>query len=719
MRNKFRILIILVLISSSLFALGVSGIITDEEGSSIQNVLVSTENAVVFSDETGFFLVEKESGKILFHKIGFEDKIYTDNEQIPEVIILKISPVEIEGIITTKELYDTTSVRASETEILYPDFEKINSIEDLVSFSNSANSKGINLPGENSIVSILGNLPKHTLIMLDGIPLNADGQEFDISSIPVEIVGKIEVVKSSQGLNAGSGNIGGVINIVTGITYTIDSVPNYNEELREYAVSQVSGSFGLSKTSFTASYKNQLNKFFASISNLHAANDFEYKYYLTNEPETKKRENNVKSILDFNLSGQNNYQGGTGKIDVIYRNFHKGLPGPINELSKNNRAFIKGSNGKIIISYSKKSDNFLLKTNIYQFADKSVYDNTESSTAPAAFKDETKYFKTGFILKTEKDFIDFIKAGFGSEFNKQHYENKYNEDVIIADTNNYAFHTDVSLKGAEFPFTLLHNIGARLDINDSDIRTKNYQSGFLNASIEYESDVTIKTGGGVSAAYSLPSFYDLYWKGDSQAVGNPNLEAETATNKNLFLNLQYDIIEFKTSYNMQSVENLIYWYRSASFWTAGNIADAEINNFEMSLKLKPSEFITADISYLKTNATDKTKLETGEPANTYGRALTYVPEHKLRVYITAEFGKLQTSATYTNSGKQHTNRFNDNTMVDEYGLVDAYFSYLYENKVVNINFFVKLNNIFDEEYEEYLLVPRPGFNWQAGFKVNL
>ena len=704
----------LILCYSSLLGFFISGRVINEKEEPLSNVLITSDTKTVFSDEKGNFQTEQETGEIKFHKMGFEDVVYKFNSEIPKLIVMSVFPIKIEGTKTTGEKVEPASLAVSEKDVIVFEQNDFSEVKQLLDKTAAVHIKGNVLPGENSSISILGNLSKHTLIMLDGIPLNADGREFDITSIPSEIVSKIEIVKSASGVNAGSGNIGGVINIVT------HAESWKKNKSQEFSISQTSGSFGLNSTTFTGSFTKPYNNLSASLSYLHAKNNFEYKYNLTNAPEIRKRENNTKSFMNFNLSGNNVFEHGTGKMDIIYRNFHKGLPGPINELSKNDAAFIKGSNGKIIVSFNRKTDDYSIKNKIYQFADKSVYDNTGSSTAPAEFKDETKYFKTGFMIDVDREFNDFIEAGLGSEFTRQHYENRYNESVILADTNNYAFFTDVNLTGVEFPFTMQQNIGARLDVRDSDEETSAYRSGFVNASMEYENAITTKFGGGVSSAFSLPSFYDLFWKGDSQAVGNPDLEAETAINKNMFLKIHNEFAELKTSYNMQSINNLIYWYKSASYWTAGNIADAEINNFEMNFKIKPNGFwLSGEASYLITDATDKTKLDSGEPTNTYNRPLTYVPNHKISIVETIEFLNTKVSVSYIITGKQYTSRFNDNMIIDEYGLVNADVSYLYKYKKVSINFYANFNNIFDEEYEQYLLVPRPGFNWQAGFKVNL
>ena len=51
--------------------------------------------------------------------------------------------------------------------------------------------------------------------MLDGIALNNNGEDFDLASIPVELVDEVEIYKNNVSSLSGGGGIAGVINIKT------------------------------------------------------------------------------------------------------------------------------------------------------------------------------------------------------------------------------------------------------------------------------------------------------------------------------------------------------------------------------------------------------------------------------------------------------------------------------------------------------------------------
>ncbi|MBP1709195.1 MAG: TonB-dependent receptor, partial [Deltaproteobacteria bacterium] len=65
-------------------------------------------------------------------------------------------------------------------------------------------------------VDYRGFKPRHTLILLDGIPLNStDDGQYDPTLIPVENIAKIKLMGGNSSLLYGEGDLGGVINIVT------------------------------------------------------------------------------------------------------------------------------------------------------------------------------------------------------------------------------------------------------------------------------------------------------------------------------------------------------------------------------------------------------------------------------------------------------------------------------------------------------------------------
>ncbi|MDR7483369.1 MAG: TonB-dependent receptor [Armatimonadota bacterium] len=71
-------------------------------------------------------------------------------------------------------------------------------------------------PGALQEISIRGTSSAHTLVLLDGVPLNSPAQGLaQLNTIPVDIVERIEVLRGPFSAIYGSGALGGVVRIVT------------------------------------------------------------------------------------------------------------------------------------------------------------------------------------------------------------------------------------------------------------------------------------------------------------------------------------------------------------------------------------------------------------------------------------------------------------------------------------------------------------------------
>jgi len=143
--------------------------------------------------------------------------------------------------------------------------------------TGSANAGGF---GENQSVSIRGTDPTLNLTLLDGhsvatgdwfvLDQTSGGRSFDFSLLPSEVVGQLEVFKSSEA-DLVEGGIGGTINLhsrrpldLKANTFSLTAQANYNDLAGKWNP-QVSGLY---------SWKNQDNSFGILVAGFYQKRDF-------------------------------------------------------------------------------------------------------------------------------------------------------------------------------------------------------------------------------------------------------------------------------------------------------------------------------------------------------------------------------------------------------------------------------------------------------------
>ncbi|MBS0479832.1 MAG: TonB-dependent receptor [Proteobacteria bacterium] len=187
----------------------------------------------------------------------------------------------IAASLTTKRNNDIISEVVTAQDIgKFPDKNVADSLGRLTGVNvvtGSANAGGF---GENQSVSIRGTDPTLNLTLLDGhsvatgdwfvLDQTSGGRSFDFSLLPSEIVGKLEVFKSSQA-DLPEGGIGGTINLssrkpldLPANSFSLTAQANYND-LSDKVRPQVSGLY---------SWKNQAGTFGILLAGFYQEREF-------------------------------------------------------------------------------------------------------------------------------------------------------------------------------------------------------------------------------------------------------------------------------------------------------------------------------------------------------------------------------------------------------------------------------------------------------------
>lgn len=705
---RIKIIVTLLIISMRLIGLNITGRIVNVDGNPIENVIITVNNRAVISRENGYFKIMNISAEdeIIFHKISYKDKNIFAGD-VTKTIVLKKEIITIQGL-RIIEQRKRELVGSSEI-IIIKSKHNTGSAADILRENTDLQISGTPLTGEEQKVIFPGYKARHTLIMLDGIPLNKSGTAFDISTIPAEIIESIEIVKGSSSSIGGSGSMGGIININT-------KRANNNCKIN---ASHSFGSFGLDKHSLTLSTANSIFQFYAFVRKSFARNDFEY-IPAADLDTLRTRDYNDKSIYDANISLS--YSGSIGMISYkfLFQDFFKKLPGNTESLEWFKDSRLTGQSQKHIINYSRKLEDYRIKADLFYSLDKSLYDNTRLDSLLLnniylAILARNRQQSRGIKLHSEY-MSDVFYVDWGGDYRYEDFKytdlNYPAQSIEKVFRNNYAVFGKTKLKQKHFPYTTSLTGSVRWD---NTTGFDDHTSWKIEPGFSYENYFKIFLGGNVANGYTLPSYYSLFWKGDTQVSGNPDLKPESSLSWQIFSKLELLDNSFKVTYRHDDINDMIIWDRDFwGKWKPRNLSSAEVENWNFELNLKPYKSLEFRTVYSKSLAINRSKNDPN-----YGSKIIYVPDYSLDINARLRSGKFIGNISYKLTGEQWSNSCQAaiEHQLPAYGLVDADVGYSLNWKEFEFIPAVKVNNILNKLYEIYDHIPQPGINWEVNLGI--
>lgn len=701
---KKIITILFIFYLNILFADIYFGKVVGRNNQPLKDVIIYHKNNVTISNKKGRFILKNiiKSDTLFFHKIGYKDKIVLaktlDSQKKIKMLLQPFQGKKIK--VVGKE--SNVLPNLSDKIVIQNDIGNGSAI-DLIENAPSVNIHGIGLNGEEQTASILGHHGRHTLVMIDGIAQNQDGKAYDLSQIPSEIIQNIEIITDNSGSEGGSGAIAGIININTKKSFGSNSV----------SFSKKIGSFGLQKESYGYSFGTINYNGIVHFDKVFSRNDFKYKQKVESHFEEIKRKNNEKK--SYNFSSKMNYHKGNFHLDysILTNQFQKYLPGNSEMLLLYENSHLDGYdiNQRIDAGYSSKK--YILKNSFYDNKKHSSYKNLLAPISMYKNYGISNYEIVGDVFKLKSTYHFPLNFETGLDYKKQSY--KY-DDVYFGLSNlpktsqyNFGYFSKFIMNYEGFPISNKSILSLRYDKNE---RFNDFLSYKFSSQMKFTFLVETTIGGNIGNAESLPSFYNLYWKGDSQASGNPNLVPEKSKGYELFGSIKYDLLKLKFSYHKSDVENLIYWYRSFNgSWKPDNLVNAEYQNYVGNVELRISKNIRFVGNYTTTLALDKSKKDDGTHSQFWNKHIVYTPIYKQNYSLNYKSRVFKFQFGYQHTGKQWITRDNIYTPIKDYEILFIKNSFKLEFRKYNILLSSEFNNLLNTEYEIYQHTPQPGFNW--------
>ena len=511
--------------------------------------------------------------------------------------------------------------------------------------------------GQQASSFMRGTGSNHTLVMINGIPINDQSTTQGLHDFGVDFIQTIQQIEIFPGSNAshfGSNAIGGAINIILN--------SDYNDSLS--ITSDNNANYEISGNKIFFQEESSLNIKIGTVNNKTIS--------------AKGKINDEKDGLK-NYTTNINYEKFFNQSTKFYNTIYLRQTIAEYDNSSNNQTGYKGDNkmGSFQFGIENQNDsqkkNYVFYYNVYdrEYDERGTIDTYESN-----------------VLGLKYDFSKMINQkisfGAGSEYK---YDWGYFE-------NNGSY--EASTKGHSRNLAIYGNLGWNV-LNNSNLslfgRTNKHKQTGTNTTYKLNFDQKFnRLNLGISYMNSLrnPTLYEMFGTDNFGYSGNIDLKPEKSNTYEVYSNIIFNeylnlsLRAFKSNIK-DNIEYISNKYQNDS----DNI---DLNqsglNTQLNIKIKDTNLnlFSSSLSSKKENNADQLR----RPEKNYGINLSKKIKNNF-------FGDLNFKIKYNHYGKHfdtHSSNFSTIEM-DSTDIIDI----MVTRKLENSNFFIKITNAFDETYQ--------------------
>jgi vitamin B12 transporter len=541
--------------------------------------------------------------------------------------------------------------------------------------------------GSTTSVFIRGANSEHTLVLIDGIEVHdaaSTGRAFDFAHLSADHIGRIEVIRGPQSVLYGSDAIGGVIQLIS----PLGSGPP------RFTLGAEAGSFATYRGHFSASGGSDLVRYSIAGSRLQTAG---ISSASDRFPENSERDGYRNSTLGtrvavtpsdwFQLDLVARYADARAELD----NNAGAFGDDPNHLSETrNIAFkveprVKLFDGRweqalaVKLSQTERDTDNLPDDMNPQMQFSSFDSRIVDLDWQHNFRlHETNLLTFGAEFEEDTMSSSFYSDQFGPFFTEIRKRTAWTRGAYVQDRIQI---------GEIFTATA----GARIDTHE---RFGTYGTWRLTGAFTVPCSGT-RLRGTVGTGFKAPSLFQLH-----SSFGNPDLDPEESLGWDVGVDqgLWNDAVVLGATYFRNEFENLINFDLGTNLY--GNIGRADSEGGEFTARIRPFDSLEIQLSYTVTVTEDKST----------GESLLRRPRHKGGARVTWFMDKTF-SATL---GAMHIGDREDldfstfpstRVTLDHYWLGHLAVSY---RPVPEFEIFGRIENLFDQDYEEALGFGTPG-----------
>jgi vitamin B12 transporter len=608
-----------------------------------------------------------------------------------------------EVVVTANRLHmPANQVASSLSVITQKDLEKKQTTTILNALQGMPGIDLIRNGGSGQVASafIRGGNSEHTLVMMDGIPLNdpsSTTRVFDgLDNLMVDGVKQIEVVRGPQSPFFGTNAMGGVVNIVS------------REEKGPFKGSLLfeGGAYNTFREAVSADGGGEDYHFTFCASRLDSAG-----YPAADKAFGNTVNNGNQDTAGFLKLGFTPLSELESRVMASYGQSHTGLAsggGPgmddPNYFSDGKR-FLLGSQSTLTlfdgdwqqvlgISYTDNNRSYADVADPVYPNSMDQKGNYVGQAAQMCWQNNLRLAKGQILVLGLQGRQEWAQSHYASEG----FYGPYVDDMTATSRTGSLFVESQSDQEGRFFQTL----GARLDVHDGFGNHTSYHAGiaYFIPGPETKLKATYGTG------FRAPSLYQLF----NPLYGNGNLKPETSTGFDCGVEQPFgkDFLTLGATYFHNDFNELIDY--DFSSWKYLNVGQAQSDGVEAFASFKGLADLDARLNYTYTDARNTV---TQKP-------LSRRPQNKAGVDLFYHLGKADFGTSVSYVGGRRDVSFIDYVATDivmpEYFLLNLMASYRLDD---HFKFFGRVENLFNQTYEQVWGYGTPGFSLYFGTKITI
>lgn len=563
--------------------------------------------------------------------------------------------------------------------------------------------------GGSKMVSIRGSHANQVLVLVDGVKVNpAQNNLVDLSSVSLDWIDHIEILKSGGSALFGSDAIGGVINIVTRKSASGG---------QKLILSLGKGSFGSGEVGGSMFPGWRHFRMNVSYQGRRSNGNFPY---MDSFGRNAIRKNN--GFWDQNVFFQistASLLGGQAFVSVQNFRANRGVPGALRQLTP--KAWLKDRRHLFQMGWNIPFQKRILFewTGYWQRFDQEFFSPRPWVFSPtnSAYRNEA-YGVDGRLRIFEGSHQPLLIGG-SARVDQMRGDDRirprFSMGKVVRKTYGLFALWKAKFALPENPFIRKISIlpGIRRDWpTDFEPTT----SPSLGVSMLHQGKVKIALKASWAKTYRPPAFNSLFWVEDVFARGNPNLRPERGDNRDVGVKMglhfwgawEAEVHRFNTH-----VKNLIQWRRAFDGkYTPVNVAAAHLSGREESLRWEPF----AGKLKIAWNHTHLLAVNRSGQRTTDGKILPFRPENEENLSVDGTWGFLYGNVSYRWVSKRFTRDANTK-FLNPYRLWNLEIGTAFNLKSLRFRFGLTVNNVANSDYQILERYPMPGRSVQINFKL--